>query len=62
VVARWNSVTETTTGDPVKIIAYQLIVEKDVAPHPHWWCLGRSPATRRLRGPSRVRLRHATTE
>jgi hypothetical protein len=34
-VARWQPVTETITGEPVKIIAYQLIIEKDVAPHPH---------------------------
>ncbi|MFN0154129.1 MAG: hypothetical protein ACKVUT_07095 [Gaiella sp.] len=34
-VARWRPVTETITGDPVTIIAYQLIVEKDVDPHPH---------------------------
>lgn len=35
VVARWKPVTRTITGDPVRIIAYQLIVEKDVEPHPH---------------------------
>jgi hypothetical protein len=35
VVARWAPVTETITGDPVTIIAYQLIVEQDVEPHPH---------------------------
>ena len=35
VVARWKPVSETITGDPVTIIAYQLIVEKDAAPHPH---------------------------
>lgn len=34
-VASWGAVTETITGDPVNIIAYQLIVEKDVPPHPH---------------------------
>ena len=34
-VARWQPVTKTITGDPVKIIAYQLIVEKDVNPHRH---------------------------
>jgi hypothetical protein len=34
-VARWQPVTKTITGEPVKIIAYQLIIEKDVAPHPH---------------------------
>src|SRR5688572_6537340 len=35
VVARWQPVSKTITGEPVKIIAYQLIVEKDVAPHKH---------------------------
>ncbi len=35
VVARWKPVTQTITGDPVKIIAYQLIIEKDVEPHKH---------------------------
>jgi hypothetical protein len=35
VVARWEPVTETITGDPVTIIAYQLIIERDVEPHPH---------------------------
>lgn len=35
VVARWRPVSKTITGDPVRIIAYQLIVEKDVEPHPH---------------------------
>ena len=35
VVARWKPVTKTITGDPVTIIAYQLIIEKDVEPHPH---------------------------
>src|SRR5687768_10552668 len=35
VVARWQPVSRTITGDPVKIIAYQLIIEKDVEPHPH---------------------------
>lgn len=35
VVADWEPVTETITGDPVRIIAYQLIVEKDVEPHPN---------------------------
>jgi hypothetical protein len=34
-VARWQPVTKTITGRPVKIIAYQLIIEKDVAPHRH---------------------------
>ena len=35
VVARWQPVTRTITGDPVKIVAYQLIIERDVEPHPH---------------------------
>ncbi len=35
VVARWQPVTRTITGEPVTIIAYQLIIEKDVAPHKH---------------------------
>jgi len=35
VMARWQPVSKTITGEPVKIIAYQLIVEKDVAPHRH---------------------------
>jgi hypothetical protein len=35
VVVRWRPVTRTITGEPVKIIAYQLIVEKDTEPHPH---------------------------
>lgn len=35
VVARWRPVTKTITGEPVSIIAYQLIIEKDVDPHPH---------------------------
>ena len=35
VVARWKPVSKTITGDPVTIIAYQLIIEKDVEPHPH---------------------------
>jgi hypothetical protein len=34
-VARWSPVTKTITGDDVTIIAYQLIIEKDVPPHPH---------------------------
>jgi hypothetical protein len=34
-VASWGAVTETVTGDPVNIIAYQLIIEKDEPPHPH---------------------------
>ncbi len=35
VVARWKPVSKTITGKPVQIIAYQLIVEKDVEPHRH---------------------------
>jgi hypothetical protein len=35
VVARWKPVSKTITGEPVKISAYQLIIEKDVEPHPH---------------------------
>jgi hypothetical protein len=35
VVARWNAVTKTITGEPVTIIAYQLIIEKDTKPHRH---------------------------
>jgi hypothetical protein len=35
VVARWRPVSKTITGKPVRIIAYQLIIEKDVEPHPH---------------------------
>jgi hypothetical protein len=35
VVARWMPVSKTITGEPVKLIAYQLIIEKDVEPHPH---------------------------
>lgn len=35
VVARWGAVSQTITGDNVEIIAYQLIIEKDEAPHPH---------------------------
>jgi hypothetical protein len=31
---RWGAVTQSIHGEPVKIIAYQLIVEKDVEPHP----------------------------
>jgi hypothetical protein len=34
-VMRWQPVSKTITGEPVRIIAYQLIVEKDVEPHPH---------------------------
>jgi hypothetical protein len=35
VVARWKPVSKTITGEPVRIIAYQLIIEQDVEPHPH---------------------------
>jgi hypothetical protein len=35
VVARWRPVSKTITGAPVRIIAYQLIIEKDVEPHRH---------------------------
>jgi hypothetical protein len=35
VVARWEPVSKTITGRPVKIVAYQLIIEKDVDPHRH---------------------------
>jgi len=35
VVARWKSVSRTITGEPVTIIAYQLIIEKDVEPPRH---------------------------
>jgi hypothetical protein len=35
VVARWRPVSKTITGEPVTVIAYQLIVEKDVEPHRH---------------------------
>jgi len=34
-VARWGAVNKTITGAGVTIIAYQLIIEKDVPPHPH---------------------------
>ncbi len=34
-LASWGAVTQTITGDSVNIIAYQLIIEKDVPPHPH---------------------------
>ena len=30
-----EAMSKTITGEPVKIIAYQLIIEKDVDPHPH---------------------------
>ncbi len=35
VVASWKPVSKTITGEPVTIIAYQLIIEKDVEPHRH---------------------------
>ena len=35
VVASWGEVTETITGDPVNIVAYQVIIEKDGFSHPH---------------------------
>ena len=34
-VASWGAVDKTITGDDVNVIAYQLIIEKDVPPHPH---------------------------
>ena len=34
-VIRWGAVTKTIRGGPVKIIGYQLILEKDVPVHPH---------------------------
>ena len=34
-LVRWKPVTKTIYGNPVKIIAYQLIIEKDAPPHPH---------------------------
>ena len=35
VVARWRPVSKTIAGKPVRIIAYQLIIEKDIEPHRH---------------------------
>jgi hypothetical protein len=35
VVADWEPVSKTITGKPVRIIAYQLTIEKDVEPHRH---------------------------
>jgi hypothetical protein len=35
VLTEWTPVRKTITGKPVKIIAYQLIIEKDVDPHRH---------------------------
>ncbi len=34
-VARWGTVTRTLQGMPVRIIGYQLIIEKDTPPHPN---------------------------
>ena len=34
-VIRWDPVSRTITGEPVKIIAYQLIIERDGEPHRH---------------------------
>ena len=34
-VTRWKPVSQTITGESVRIIAYQLIIERDVEPHPH---------------------------
>jgi hypothetical protein len=31
----WSPVTQTIKGEPVNIVRYQLIVEKDELPHPH---------------------------
>jgi hypothetical protein len=35
VVADWEPVSKTITGDPTKIISYQLIIERDAEPHRH---------------------------
>jgi hypothetical protein len=34
-VVSWSPVRKSITGDPVTIIAYQLIIETDEEPHPH---------------------------
>ncbi len=34
-ITRWSPVTKTITGSDVKIISYQLIIEKDEPPQPH---------------------------
>ena len=34
-LVRWSPVDKTIDGSDVNIIAYQLIIEKDEAPHPH---------------------------
>ncbi len=31
----WDAVTESLSGDPIEIVSYQLIVEKDEEPHRH---------------------------
>lgn len=33
---RWGAVTQALRGGPIRIVAYQLIVEKDVPPDPHF--------------------------
>lgn len=35
ITVSWEPVTETITGASVEIVAYQLVIEKDAAPHPH---------------------------
>jgi hypothetical protein len=35
VTFRWGAVFNSLTGGPINVIGYQLIVEKDVATHPH---------------------------
>jgi hypothetical protein len=35
VVARWKPVSKSIRGEPVTIVAYQLIIEKDAQPHRH---------------------------
>jgi len=34
-VIRWNPVGETIAGEPITLAAYEIIVVKDVPPHPH---------------------------
>jgi hypothetical protein len=34
-LVKWKPVTKTIYGNPVDIVAYQLIIEKDGPPHPH---------------------------
>ena len=48
IVARWRPVSKTITGEPVTIIAYQLIIEKDVEPHRHM--IGKLGLTSACRG------------